>query len=231
MSTQLMSRLDRQAIEQRDRDGRTAQERFEEERSQFVTLPLRPFVAALTSIVGASRRALVQVGGATYSVSENWAGLDITAHLGPDEVELVGLGGSTRHPRQRFGGRSIDYRHYLRELSHKPQAVRQVMPELLRDLGPPFDALWPALVDEHGPRQAARIFAAVLEGVVERGRDVIVALIATAQQEGAPILLSLRTATSTRQLAQEQVPDVLRTADVSSASAADFDTLFGGGAQ
>jgi transposase len=231
MSTQLMSRLDRQAIEQRDRDGRTAQERFEEERSHFVILPPRPFVAAATSIVGASRRALVQVGGATYSVSEDWAGLDVTAHLGPDGVELVGIDGSTHHPRQRFGGRSIDYRHYLRELSHKPQAVRQVMPELLRDLGAPFDALWPALVDEHGPRQAARIFAAVLEGVVTRGRDVIVALIATAQQDGSPILLSLRTATSTKPLAQEQVPDVLRMVDVSSASAADFDTLFGGGAQ
>jgi len=93
MSAQLMSRLDRQATEQRDRDGRTAQERFDEERSQFVTLARSPFVAAATSIVGASRLALVRVSGATYFVPETWAGLDIT---------------------------SIDYRHYLRELSHKP---------------------------------------------------------------------------------------------------------------
>lgn len=230
MSAQLMSRLDRQATEQRDRDGRTAQERFDEERSQFVTLTLRPFVAAATSIVTASRRALVQVGGATYSVPEGWAGLDITAHLGPDEVGLVGPDGSARHPRQRFGGRSIDYRHYLRELSHKPQAVRQVIPELLRDLGDPFGVLWRALVDEHGPRQAARIFAAVLDALVERGRDAVVAIVAAARERDESLLLALRTSASPRRLASEHVPDVLRAIEVPASSAADFDVLFGGGA-
>jgi len=229
MSAQLMSRLDRQATEQRDRDGRAAQERFDEERGQFVTLARSPFVAAATSIVGASRRALVRVGGATYSVPETWAGLDITSHLGPDEVELVGPDGSTRHPRQRFGGRSIDYRHYLRELSHKPQAVRQVIPELLRDLGDPFGALWRALVDEHGPRQAARIFAAVLDALVERGREAVVALVAAARARNEPLMLALRTATKARTLESEHVPDVLRAIEVPTSSAADFDALFGRG--
>jgi transposase len=229
MSIQLLRRLDRQAIAQRDRDGQTAQERFDEERGHFVTLPLCPFIAAATSIVSASRRALVQVGGATYSVPEAWAGLDITAHLGPDEVELVGVDGRARHPRQRFGGRSIDYRHYLRELSHKPQAVRQVIPELLRDLGEPFGVLWRELVDEQGPRQAARIFAALLEALVERGRDAVVALVATARERNEPLLLALRTSTAARRLDSDHVPDVLRAIEVPASSAADFDTLFGGG--
>ena len=46
------------------------------------------------------------------------------------------------HPRKRFGQRSIDYRHYLAELARKPQAVRQGLPDLLRDLGEPFPAIW-----------------------------------------------------------------------------------------
>jgi transposase len=229
MSTKLISRLDRQASEQRDRDGKTVLERFDEERSQLVTLPRSPFVAAATSIVSASRRALVQVGGATYSVPEGWAGLDVTAHLGPDEVELVGPDGSTRHPRQRFGGRSIDYRHYLRELSRKPQAVRQVIPELLRDLGEPFGGLWRALVEEHGPRQAARIFAAVLDALVERGREAVLALVAEARERNEPLLLALRASTSTRTLDATHVPDVLRAIEVPASSSADFDALFNGG--
>lgn len=229
MSIELMSRLDRQAVEQRDRDGKTAQERFEAERSHFLALPPRPFIAAATSIIDASRRSLVRVGGATYSVSETWAGLTITAHLGPDEVELVGADGSTRHPRQRFGGQSIDYRHYLRELSHKPQAIRQVIPELLRDLGAPFGALWHVLVDEHGPRQAARVFGAVLKAVVERGQDAVVAIVAAARKRKEPLLIALRTSISTRTLDDEHVPDVLRAIEVPASSAADFDTLFGGG--
>src|SRR5690606_35303848 len=44
--------------------------------------------------------------------------LRITAYVHADGVEL---GGSyalvVRHPRLRFGQRSIDYRHYLRELA------------------------------------------------------------------------------------------------------------------
>lgn len=120
-------------------------------------------------------------------------------------------------------------RHYLRELSRKPQAVRQVMPELQRDLGEPFATLWPALVDEHGPRQAARIFAAMLDVLVERGRDVVVALIASARERKEPLLLALRTAVASRSLASEQVPEGLRAIEVPLSSAADFDLLLGGG--
>ena len=48
------------------------------------------------------------------------------------------------HPRQRFGGRRVSYRHYLGELSRKPQALRQVAPELLAELGEPYGRLWGA---------------------------------------------------------------------------------------
>jgi transposase len=230
MSITLMQRLDTQATTERDRDGKTVMERFIDERERMLKLPAHAFAPAATSIVTASRRALVQVSGAAYSVPEAWAGLSITAHVGPSQVELVGPSGRAQHTRQPFGGRRVDYRHYLRELSRKPQAVRQVMPELLRDLGAPFDTLWPRLVDEHGPRQAARVFAATLEVLVERGHDAVVAVIEQSHASGEPLLLALRGPRRTAQLPDEQVPEVLRAIDVGAASAADFDVLFGGGA-
>ena len=56
--------------------------------------------------------------------------------IGATTVTIVGRDGTRiLHPRKRFGQRSIDYRHYLSELARKPQAVRQVLPDLLRDLG------------------------------------------------------------------------------------------------
>jgi hypothetical protein len=67
----------------------------------------------------------------------------------------------------------IDYRHYVRELATKPQAVRQVAAELTRDLGPSFVDAWRALVDAHGPKQGARIFAKVLSYVETRGIDSV----------------------------------------------------------
>jgi hypothetical protein len=76
-------------------------------------------------LVTASRRSLVKVEGAHYSVPCEWADLDLTAHVGAAEVEITGPSGAVVHPRLRFGQRSIFYRHYIRELARKPQAVRQ----------------------------------------------------------------------------------------------------------
>jgi hypothetical protein len=44
------------------------------------------------------------------------------------------------HPRQPFGGRSVDYRRYLCELARKPQALRQVADELIGALDEPLAA-------------------------------------------------------------------------------------------
>src|SRR6185312_7285399 len=96
------------------------------ERSQSLPLPAHRFDARRTHTPSVSRRSLVCVEGAYYSVPCEWAGLDVTAHVGADEVEIVGRSGTVQHPRKRFGERSIDYRHYVRELARKPQAVRQV---------------------------------------------------------------------------------------------------------
>ena len=89
-------------------------------------------------------RALIRLEGAVYSVWTHWAGLDLVVRVGPSTVTIVGRDGAqVQHPRKRFGERSIDYRHYLTELARKPQAVRQVLPDLLT----------PGIHCEHRPRQ------------------------------------------------------------------------------
>ena len=97
-----------------------------------------------------SRSALVRVEGAWYAVPERWAWLSVTAWVGMEEVTLSLGAERVSHPRQRFGGRRVSYRHYLGELSRKPQAVRQVAPELLAELGEPYGRLWAQLEDERG---------------------------------------------------------------------------------
>jgi hypothetical protein len=71
-------------------------------------------------------------------VPSRWVGLDLVVRIGATSVTIIGHEGTLiQHPRKRFGQRAIDYRHYLSELARKPQAVRQVLPDLLRDLGDP----------------------------------------------------------------------------------------------
>ncbi len=156
--------------------------------------------------------------------------LPVKAFVGVDEVEIVGPDGRVVvHPRQPFGGRSIDYRHYLPELAKKPQAVRQVADELIRDLGPPFDALWRQLTDERGPKQAARIFAHVLRSVVEIGHVVTAERVRRALVSGEPVLLALRPSEPAPQsMSSDSLPSCLRDIDVAAGRAADYDTLLGG---
>ncbi len=158
----------------RDVAGHTIGARFAEETPHFRALP-SPFVAEATTIGTVSPRALVRLEGAVYSVPCRWAGLDLIARVGATTVTIVGRDGTRIvHPRKRFGQRSIDYRHYLPELARKPQAVRQVLPELLRDLGAPFPAVWDHFHAAHAPREAARLFAKVLGQLDTHGFAVVV---------------------------------------------------------
>ena len=59
----------------------------------------------------------------------------MTALVGVDAVEFRCAQGVETLPRAPRGGAVVRYRHYLDELARKPQAVRQVAPELLTELG------------------------------------------------------------------------------------------------
>jgi hypothetical protein len=181
--------------------------------------------------VGVSRRSLVTIEGASYSVPCEWSGLDILAYVGAEDVEIVGPQGTRLvHPRKRFGERSIDYRHYVHELARKPQAVRQVAAELVPDLGEPFISAWRSLVDAHGPREAARIFAKVLTHVESRGLNTVATPLRTALDRGEPLLLTLPPAAAAPVLvALEALPQSLREVAAESGCAADYDRWLRGG--
>jgi hypothetical protein len=230
INSALVARLDAGVDRRRPETTATIGERWAVE--QPALRPLAPpFEAARTEILGVSRRALVRVDGATYSVPDAWAGLDVTVKVGAERIEVVGPGGrSIPHPRQRFGGRSIDYRHYLRTLSEKPQAVRQVVPDLLRDLGAPFPDVWTQLDAMHGPREAARVLAKILGQLVDQGAEVVVPALKTALVAGTPLSVAVAThAARVPILSPDEVPAGLQAITVTSGSAADYDEWLLGG--
>jgi len=230
ISRAVLVRLDAQAADRRDIDGRSVLDRFADEQQRMLPLPAVSYQAAETRPhVSVGGSALVNLGGAKYSVWSTWSRLAVTARLGVDMVELVGPDGRTvKHPRRRFGGRSIDYRHYLPELGRKPQALRQVAGELVQALGPVYARAWRHLVDEHGPKQAARVFAQVVQAVDEHGAEAIAPRVELALAQGEALQLALRPAARSVSLAEEALPPSVRGVVVETAQMADFDALLGG---
>lgn len=232
ISRALLARLDAQAADQRDKDGRSVMDRFADEQRLMLPLPGMPYRAAeVKPHVSVTGSALVNLCGAKYSVWSTWSRLAVTAHVGVDTVELVGPDGRTvKHPRKGFGGRSVDYRHYLPELGRKPQALRQVADELVQVLGPTYVRAWRHLVDEHGPKQAARVFAQVVQAVEQHGAEAIASRVELALAQGEPLQLALRPAAPAASLATEALPPSVRDVVVETAQAADFDALLRGAA-
>jgi transposase len=220
----LLARMDARLATGRDLAGHTIGTRFTEETPHFRPLP-SPLVAEATTIATVSPRALMRLEGAVYSVPCRWAGLDLIARIGATTVTIVGREGTrVVHPRKRFGQRSIDYRHYLPELARKPQAVRQVLRELLRDLGAPFPAVWDHFHAAHPPREAARLFAKVLGQLDTHGFDIVAPAVDAALRTGTPVLLALTPGTAApARLDANVVPAVLRDLEVPSGCAADYD--------
>jgi len=217
----LLARLDTRLDTGRDADGRTMGTRFLEEQRVWRPAPA-PFDAEATTVATVTPRALVRVEGAYYSVSSRWAGFDLIVRVGATRVTIVGKDGTRIvHPRKRFGQRSIDYRHYLPELARKPQAVRQVLPDLLRDLGAPFPAVWDHLQAAHGPRDAARLFAKILGELETRGAADVVPTLEAALASGTPLIVARRAVPAAAPVVD--VPAPLRDVDVPSGCAADYD--------
>ncbi|MCB9555209.1 MAG: IS21 family transposase [Deltaproteobacteria bacterium] len=229
VSQKLLAQLDADMAHTCNAEGKSVAERFAEEKGRMLPEPHRPFRAAAVVFPRASRRALVKIEAAYYSVWSDWKRLELTAYIGPRHIEIVGPDlPAVVHPRRRVG-RSIDYRHYISELARKPQALRQVASELIPQLGPPYDKTWRLLVDAHGPKQAARVFAQVLSALQTRGEADVRARLEHALQNDEPLALALHVAEpEPPQLADELLPGDLRHIEVVAASAAEFDALLGG---
>jgi hypothetical protein len=123
--------------------------------------------------VSISSKSTFQLGGACYSVPTRWARLHANVWLGVVDLRVECKGESIILNRIRAGQKAIQYRHYLPELAKKPQAVRQVAGELLKELGAPYEKLWRLLVDRHGPKDAARLLSGILGAIVEDGEEVV----------------------------------------------------------
>jgi transposase len=225
----LLAQMDARLDTQRNTGGQTIGDRFTEEQGLFRRAPI-PFAPEATTFATVTPRALVRLEGAWYSVWTRWAGLDLVVRVGASTVTIVGRdGGCVHHPRKRFGERSIDYRHYLAELARKPQAVRQVLPDLLRDLGSPFPAIWDQFQLAHGPRDAARLFAKVLGHLEAHGAAIVVPALITALATGTPLLLALTPARVVPdRIAPDAIPAGLREIEIASGCAADYDGWLAG---
>jgi len=217
----LITDLERAFAERCNLEGRRLSELWEEERPQLMALPASPFEVSEPVMVEISSRALVRVEGAWYSAPSRWARLRATAYIGVEQVRLICMDESVIHPRVGFGRRRVVYRHYLPELARKPQALRQVAPELLAELGEPWDRLWQLLAATHGQLEAARVLAKLLGVLEEHGEARIQPVLeaALAQQRigpGAP-----KAATP----AVIAVPDALAEFVIEAGKAADYDHL------
>jgi transposase len=173
ISTELLARLETAACSRKDRCGRSVAERFEQERGSLRPLPHRPFDPRLVQPVVASRQALVRVEGADYSLPSSWASLQAMAFVGVADIRFECRGETLVVAKVPRGGRRIEYRHYLKELARKPQAVRQVAPKLLEEMGLPYQRLWDMIAQRYGGLEAARVVAKLLGAVGERGEEEV----------------------------------------------------------
>lgn len=228
MSSALLNEVESAWRERMQRDGRRCWDLWQEERARLLPLPERPFEARKVLLVPVSSKATVQIEGATYSVPSAWARLEATAYVGVEDIRLVCRGETEVLPRQRRGGRRIRYRHYLPELARKPQAVRQVAPELVAEMGEPYGRLWSLLVGRYGSREAARVLSRILGAVVDHGTEAVAEALEASLGAGRCDLLAM--AGRMRQAsAVVEVPAALRSYKIEAGSPADYDVLLRGG--
>ncbi len=219
----LLARLDARQTLLRSGEQKTIGELFEVERQHLLPVPTHAFASAKSRVVSVSPRALVLEGGAYYSVWSEWAGLDVDLEVHPSEVVIRHGGCAVTHPRLRVREKSIDYRHYVRELARKPQAIRQVSGALMRDLGKPFQQAWDLLVERNGRKQAARAFACVLDGIVRLGMEDARNRLQIALDEGQPLTMAF--AREQPIANQASLPSRLVDLDIEAAKATDFDAF------
>jgi hypothetical protein len=219
ISSALPASLDLQA-----REGEVAR-RFGEERGLLHPLPAVAFEVRRVVPVGVRSNAMVRVQGAWYSVPCAWARADATAYVGVDVVEIVRGGERVRYARARAGETRIRYRHYLPELAKKPQAVRQVAPVLVPELGPPYDRLWHLLREAHGEKEGARVLAKVLGALCRHGEEPVRRALEQALAGERLDLLALARFVERPRVPAVAVPPALAVHEVETSRIADYDRL------
>jgi hypothetical protein len=132
----------------------------------------------------------------------------------------------TKQPR---GAKVITYRHSLPELARKPQALRQVAPDLLPELGEPYQTLWSLLTQTHGEREAARVVAKRIAAIVAHGEEAITAALTPVMQRERADLQAVGERLEALPLPTRMaVPECLAGYEVEAGHARDYDFLLAG---
>ena len=215
--------LERAFVERRNTEGRSLAELWTEERLQLLLLPAVPFEVSEPVAVEISSRALVRIEGAWYSTPSRWARLRATAFIGVGEIRLLCMGETVIHPRVGFGRRRVVYRHYLPELARKPQAVRQIAPELVAELGEPWGSLWQLLAATHGQLEAARVLAKLLGSLEEHGEERLRPVLEAAMAHQQTAVFAIASPPTPPE--SIIVPDGLANIVIEAAKATDYDHL------
>lgn len=223
-----LSGLEEDAVTRRNKEGKNVMERFEEEKCHMTALATRPYDPREIVLKRVSNKSMVTLAGAHYSLPCHWAQSNVTAHVGVTDIHVVWKDEKEVLPRIPRGKEHIQYRHYLRELSRKPQAVRQVMPKLLRELGFPFDLYWSRLQVGTTELEAARVFARTLGLVLDHGEESVSRSLETMLKQEKLSLLEMGESLRAEE-ATVRVPVALCGYQIESARAADYDILLGGG--
>lgn len=225
IATRLQLDLISQAQTASNAEGETIIARFEKEREMLKPLPQTHFDPRIIRTLEVSTRSTLQVEGATYSLPSRWARLEVTALIGVEEITFTRQGECEVHKRVERGAKSIRYRHYLAELARKPQAVRQVVPHLIEELGEPFGKLWELLYQTHGGLEAARTLARLLGVINKTDEQSVRGLLEQAIGERSATSEVSTQVEGEQAVREVEVPESLRGYEVERASAADYDLL------
>lgn len=230
ISAKVMGDVELMYGSKRRRDGRRLADLFVEEQIALLSLPCAEFEAREAQPVAISRSSTATVNGAVYSLPSRWARLDAMAYLGATDIRFICRGEELLFRRKARGEEEIRYRHYMRELSRKPNAVRQVVPELIVELGEPYGRLWSLLEETHGAKKGARILAGILGAMDDHGEEHVTAALEQALRQGRCDLLALHRHLPPRPVLRDiAIPASLRSFEVEVGRAADYDALLLGG--
>lgn len=233
ISARLLARVEVEEGTRKRKDGKTVREAFEAESVALAPLPAKPFEVRVPEAVSINRHAMIRVHGAEYSVPSRWARLEATAYVGVNDVLVCCMGDCLVLPKKAKGKRLVQYTHYMEPLGKKPQALRQVAPELVQELGQAHGRLWELLCQALDERDAARTLAKVLRAVSLVGAERMESVLAEslAQQGFCPMDLSRRLEAEAASLSGgARVPETLKSHRVEKADLKAYDFVFQGDA-
>jgi len=232
ISAIVMAKIEEQAAIKKRRDGKTTAELFEIDKKALKPLPDMEYDVRKPRSVSISSSSTVTIESSLYSLPERWARLSAMAYIGVRDIRFVCRGDEILREKVRRNGRVVIYKDYLRELSRKPQAVRQVAPELVSELGEPYGRLWTLLEQSYGALKGARVLAGVIGAIHDHGQELVTEALFATMDSGRVDLLSIHNHLPSEQMVMSvRIPPPLQQFHVEAGRALDYDRLLNGGAK